>query len=186
MDTSLRVEIATSRSKTVVLVALGLVFVALGVWVILSAPEVATRIPRIGRFQPPGPGFVRVIGGVTIAVFGFFAAFSARRLSSPVPGLVLDARGLTDRTSIAPAGFVPWADVADLKTGELAGQPFLYVLLRDPAAFLKSVSPVKRTLMAQNAKLGPSPVALTAAALDMDFGEMEALVRAYWEAHARG
>lgn len=188
MDTSTPVEIALSRTKTVVILLLGLAFVAVGVALILNAPKITASFPRValpsaGRILHLGPALVQVVGGVSIAFFGYVAAFSARRLANPTPGLVLDARGLTDNTSAVAAGFIPWADVADVKTGGLAGQPFLYVVLRDPDAFLRSVSPVRRFFLDQNRKLGPSPVALTSASLDADFDEMAALVRAYREAH---
>ena len=177
MDTSHPTEIAVSWAKALFLTAIGIGFVVTGIQMFGRAPEVAAKIPFLNVIA------VQVVEILCVAFFGLTTALSVRRLFRRAPGLVLNARGVTDNTTAVAAGFVPWADIADVRTGTMG---FLYLVLRDPEAFLQNIPPVQRAVMRMNGRIGLSPVVLTASTLVATESQMRALVRAYWEAHGRG
>lgn len=72
---------------------------------------------------------LRVVGILSVLVFGVLWVGVLLRDG---PALVVDRRGITDRSSAAPAGFVPWSEVTGLGIWESNGQRILTVGVADP------------------------------------------------------
>lgn len=176
-----KIVIPLSKSKIVFLLAASVSFVLVGVWLFgMDAAEIASG----RRFD--NPIVVHGIGLVSM-LFGGLCAFAiARKLIDPAPGLVLDARGLTDNTSALSAGFIPWSDIIGFEVRRIQRQRILYVLLDDPHAFVSKFGPIKRMLLKANMRMSSSPVAITSNALSISFDELTALVERHFAASRRG
>ncbi|MDR1768617.1 MAG: hypothetical protein LBR32_09380 [Propionibacteriaceae bacterium] len=84
---------------------------------------------------------VAVVG---VAFCGSATLCISRRIP-PGNGLILDERGLTDRTiSVSATGFTPWSQVARVEAARRAGQAFVRVIVADPDALAARMSPLGR------------------------------------------
>ena len=106
-----------------------------------------------------------VAGVLGIVVFGFFAVLAVRLILRDGPALVIDTKGITDRSSALAAGFVPWHQVTGLGTWEHRGQRVVCVAVADPAPVLAQAGPLARTAMKANIRLTGTPVTIATAAL---------------------
>ena len=175
-----KVVVPLSKSKMSFLLALSALFAIVGYWLFGMG---ATAIQSGRRYNEPW--FVHAIGIASMVLGGLGATAIARKLIDPSPGLVLDARGLTDNTSAMSAGLIPWSDIAGFETRRIQNQRILYVLLNDPNAFVSKFGPIKRALFNANSRFGSSPVAITSTALSVDFDELATLVGRHLEAYRR-
>lgn len=143
------------RGRQVLLTIGSVAFVALGIWLIL-----------IGRPVP-------VIAGVlATAVFGLFAAMGMRQLLRRGPALTVDRRGITDTSSAAAAGFVPWEQVTGTGIWEYNKQRIVSVFVRDPEAVIAAATPLARTAMRANLRLAQTPVNIPTTALPLTADEL--------------
>ncbi len=165
-----------SKSKNFGLLLIGIVFVAIGIWMI-SIPDADIEAQR--RFN--SPWLVHGLGWTAVLFFGLCSLFAVRNLFSPKPGLVLDREGLTDQSSGLAVGFIPWRDIAGFEPCVLQGQKMLVVLLENPQAYVEKGGPIRRHLYRMNLGLVGSPFAISSNALKLDFDELVALCSRYHE-----
>lgn len=177
-NTMQMVAVPLSKRKMSLLLAASVVFAIAGYW--LFALD-ATEIASMRRYH--APWFVHAIGIASMVLGGWGIAMIARKWIDPKPGLVLDARGLTDNTSALSAGLIPWSDIAGFEVRRIQRQRILYVLLNDPKAYVAKFGPAKRALLNANLRFGPSPVAITSTALSIDFDALTALAERHLEAY---
>lgn len=172
------VSIASSRSKTLLLLVGACAFVAAGYWLFSLDAEVIEA-----RRTFNSPALVRGLG-IASMVFGGLAIFGlVRKLLDPSPGLVLDERGLTDNSTASSVGFIPWSEISGFQVGTTQGQRILYVLVREPERYIASASPFKRALLKVGQKVGPSPFGITSNTLKIGFDELVELANEHLSAH---
>ena len=94
MQTAPRVEIRFSKKKMILILCGSLVFVLIGIWFALDPPESTN----------PFHGNPRIIGFISILLFGAIAVFSLSKIFDKQPALILDSLGLKDRSSLFSAG----------------------------------------------------------------------------------
>jgi hypothetical protein len=159
--------------RKLVLTAFGaLMFVAAGVWMVRLDDA---AIVAHGLFR--SPLLFHGAGVLAIVFFGLILPLAVRKLFDGAPGLVADARGLTDNSSALSAGFIPWSDIAGFEEQTIVNQRILYVLLKDPAKYIAACGPVRRFLLRMNRRMGPSPVAISSNALTIGFDDLVAQLR---------
>jgi hypothetical protein len=142
------VTVYPRRGRQVLLVAFSLAFVALSIWLItLDRPRAV------------------VAGVLGIIVFSMFLVLSIRLVRRSGPALVIDTRGITDRSSPVAAGFVPWHQVSGLGIWEHRGQRMVCVAVHDPAPVLATAGRMARTAMRANIRLAGTPVTIATTAL---------------------
>jgi hypothetical protein len=171
MSQSERIEIPLSKLKLLKLVFFALLFVAAGYFMFTAD---AAWIEQQRRFN--NPLFVHSVGvaALVMGALGFAAALF--KLFSSTPGIVIDNNGITDMSSFRAHGLIPWTDVTGFVEGAVGRQRFVYVLLRDPEAYVARFGPVRQLLLRMTSRMGPSPVALTNVALKVSFDEMRDLL----------
>ncbi|MUM15552.1 hypothetical protein FZI91_08895 [Mycobacterium sp. CBMA271] len=151
--------IALSKLK-LGLIALGAIaFVPLCIWVVTLNDVSIVR---------------RVIVGVGIPLFGLCAVFALRKLFDTRPGLILGGQGFTDNASAVAAGFVPWADVTDIRVVDIKRQRMLMVAVKNPADYIARGGAVRRYLNRANMRMTGSPIAIPASSLKIDFDDLVA------------
>lgn len=165
-----RQVVLLSKGKNLGLLLIGVVFVALGAWMI-AMPDADIEAQR--RFN--SPWLIHGLGWAAVLFFGLCSLVAARNLFSSRPGLVLDREGLTDQSSGLAVGFIPWRDIAGFEPCILQGQKMLVVLLENPQAYVEKGGPIRRHLYRMNLGLVGSPFAISANALKLDFDELVAL-----------
>jgi hypothetical protein len=165
------IEVPLSRTKTALLLAGSLAFVASGIAFVVLAES--TDLP---------PALLRVVGVVAIAFFGFCGAYALRKLADDAPGLVISAEGIHDNTSGISAGTILWADITGLRERVVTGQRFLVVDVIDPAKYTARGNRIQRALKGLNLRSYGSPILISANTLKIGHDELMAVAT---EAHAR-
>jgi hypothetical protein len=163
------ITIERSKKKTALSALIGVVFVALGGWM------VGGGIPDLG-------GLAVAIGAISSVVFGVFLALHLRMLVDRSPGLIIGPDGFTDASSAVPAGLVRWDDIVGLSITTISGQRMLTVQVRDPAPYLNRGNALQRRVHRINSKLTGSSINLASNGLKISF---EAMVAALQEGLAR-
>jgi hypothetical protein len=170
--------IELSRMKLVLTFLGSCAFVAAGAWM-LSVDAAEIRSGRSFNFFFREPWVVYGFGLAAVLFFGATALYASVKLLDKRPGLVLNSSGFVDNASGVAAGFVPWSEVLGAGTYEVQGQKMLIIGLRDPQKYVDRGNAVKRLLNKGSYKMTGSPVAVSSAALRIDFKELVSLFERY-------
>ena len=119
----------------------------------------------------------QVAGWAGVAFFGAALPVILLQAVRRGPMLVMDARGLDYRR--LPIGVVPWEDVAEVWTGEVSGQRFLCVGLRDETPYLARLSAARRALAGTNRAMGFPLVTISFMGTDKTLEDALAAVREF-------
>ena len=155
------------------LVAGGIAFVLIGLWMLGGPPQLA-RYDRM------------LVQGIALADIVFFAAASAmgmRKLFDRRPGLELTPEGFIDNSSGVSVGLVPWAEVTGLGVWELGAARTIVLAVRDPEKYVARGGPLRRRVNRANLHLCGSPVVVSSASLQIGFDELLELFKAYLARH---
>ena len=102
-----------------------------------------------------------ILLAVGFLFFGYGFFFFLRRISKNSEMLIIDRRGITDRTSAISLGFIPWEDIETAYIGGAANNRFIEVKIKNEEKSLASLPPVKKLLINANRKLGYQAVCIT-------------------------
>lgn len=168
--------IPLSKTKMILLLLAAIVFVALGIWFVMS-PETF-----VDEGEPTG--FITFMGGLSIAFFGVGSILIFRKLFDTKPGLVINKEGILDNSSAASVGLIKWEDIIGFAIVEVSGQKIILPQVKNPEAYLdRQASTIKKKMMSMNYKLYKTPLSITANALKyktddlIDLLEVELLKR---------
>jgi hypothetical protein len=115
------------------------VFVAISI-------EMVTSPTTTFHFQ--SKGVVVGVGWIGLLFFGLGGLTLVARAVSPRPTLLLDQRGLTNRTNRASIPFIPWSEIVGTTNGSVGGKDVLVVQVADPERLLATCkSPLRRALI---------------------------------------
>jgi hypothetical protein len=166
-------EIASSKTKIAVIGASALMFIVMGVWLLRLPPDYMRHWGPLGH-----PYVVKAAGAGGVLFFGCVGLFALVKIFDSAPGLVLDQRGLLDRSSAVPVGFVPWRDVAGIEQFDLVDQRFVVIMLKNPEKYVAKSHPALRWIARINTRMCGSPVMLTPNALEVDFDQLYKMIEA--------
>jgi hypothetical protein len=176
-----KVVIPLSKTKLVLLALAAALFVVMGWWLFQLD---AAQIEAHRRYN--SPLFVHGIGLVALGFGALGVVFLVRKLFDTAPGLVLDERGLTDNCSAAAAGFIPWQDITGFEVRQIYTQKLIYVMLKDPEAYLARLGGLRRGMHRANMGMAASPVAIVSSTLQIGFDELVDLLNRHFAAHRSG
>lgn len=147
-----------------------LAFIAAGVWMISEYWSGEESL------------LTAVVGLVSIVFFGACLVLFLRGNTAGGPAVVLDDRGVTDRSSYTSGGFIEWESIAEMQLYELAGQKMIGIRLKDPASYLKQQRGAKRKLMQINEGMVNFQVSIPEAAIGIRIEQLyeEMLKRYEW------
>jgi hypothetical protein len=176
IDAGDQVTIPLSRTKLLLLGVGAALFVALGVWLLLTADKQV-------RYDPL---YVKAVAILAIGFFGLCGAYGVMKLFDSRPGLILDSAGLTDNSSAFAVGRVAWNEIRDIRVLSIRRQKFLALIVRDPGKYLRRGNSARQYVKTKSFEMTGSPVTIASNALSVGFDELEKLVRAYWLKYGAG
>ncbi len=172
--------IALSRVKLVFLLLMGIGFVLTGLFLLSLDARVIASAPRFNN-----PDFMYTIGAAAVGFFGPCSVFVIKKLFSKTPGLILNEKGITDRSSGVAAGFIPWTDVLDIREYRVNRQKFVAVYVKDPQKYVKRGNPVTRLANWANLKMAGTPINISAKSLKITYDELFSVIEQFFE-NSRG
>lgn len=93
-----------------------------------------------------------LMGWAGVVFFGGCALIACWMLIDTRPRLVIDRRGIWDRT--LGVGFIPWEDVQGAYLQSISGNDFICLELHDPNRYRSRLSRVRRAMSSANEALG--------------------------------
>lgn len=154
-------------------IALGLLLLV--GWLVLHVRGMPAKAEGVGTLRLLAA--VALLAGIACAVRGYGLQ------SDRSPGLVLDARGLTDGVSGARAGLVPWSEIQGLAVLLVRHRYMLVLKVADPQRLIAAATGWRRPLAEADLRLCGSPLALPDGALAMDFDALVKAVHAHRAAY---
>lgn len=130
-----------------------------------------------------GPRFARPFGLFTLALLGAFAMWILKKLFDESPGLQFVEDGFIDNTNMLSIGYIAWKDVTGIEVRQIQNQKLIYVLLRDPEAYISKCNALKRALLRFSMNLGPSPVTIVSTSLELGFHEVLNITRKNYDTY---
>jgi len=142
----------------------GTFFLVFGAVVMIAVPLVMAFLPAdvlLEAFKHVGIVWViRVLMMLGACFFGVCLIFIVRRAKIKEV-LVVDERGITDKSSSIALGFIPWQDVTFFRIMPYMGQEFIVVWVKNEQEYLSKVSWLKRKTIMANIKMGFSVCCIT-------------------------
>ena len=121
--------------------------------------------------------------GAAIALASGLSAWlrATARLQDSEAGLIVAPGGLTIRSEHLGRriGRIPWSAIAGFKPGKHNGRTYIAVLMRDPARWLADLGLLGGLLYRLRARVSGSAVVISTYWLDMEPGDLEALLAGY-------
>lgn len=169
-----RIEIPLSKKKIVLLVCVSVLFVVSGIFLFTTIADEQTRFD---------PTFVKGVGIAGVIFFGATGIYGIRKMFDSSVGLIIDENGITDRSNATSVGFIPWADITEIRRHQVASTKFLLIYTQDPDKYLEGAKGLKRMLLKANKRSYGTPLSITSTTLRYDFDEVERLIAAGAQAY---
>jgi hypothetical protein len=145
--------IKNSRWKYVLMLVASIGFVVAGIWMVI-------------RGKP--------FGWVGVVFFGSGIPIFVWQLADSRPRLVVDERGVLDRT--LGVGLIVWGDIEAAYVRSINGNDFICLELRNREQYWRKLSKVKRAMAAANRSLGFTDFNLNLSGVDVNTDELFELV----------
>jgi len=149
-----------SRWKYVGLAAMCVPFVVIGGLMLM--------FPRSGEWKETLAGWSGVI------FFGFGLIIFLRQIFDLRPRIVVDEKGIFDRT--LSVGVIEWQDVEHAYLNSVVGNPFISLVLNDPEKYLERVTNSKRKLARLNKYPGAETLNINLSGINKSPAEILAVV----------
>ncbi len=167
------IEIPISQGKIILLLLGVAMFVLLGFWLSIDPYLFADGWEA---------QFVRAVGIISILFFGACGLFGFKRLFVNPIGLIIDEKGITDRTNATSIGLVKWEDIITIKTLQVYTNWFLVIYVQNPQDYInKAPNRFIKGTMKANHKLYGSPISIVSTTLAIDFNSLESTVMVAFE-----
>ena len=122
-----------------------------------------------------GDGSSLFVGLSSIAFFGGCALVATKQLLDARPRLVIDDRGVLDRT--LKVGVIAWNDILDAQVATLRRQSFVALRLRNEASYTDRLSPILRRLTELNRQFpGFTTLNISVSTLDVEPQQLASLI----------
>lgn len=118
-------------------------------------------------------------GYVIVFLFAWLFIHNLIRIFFPKAVLVIDGKGILDRTSAFSAGFIPWQDVKKVYPLKAGKQQFLSVELNNPDDYIAKLKGMKQSIMKMNIQVGHAPVKIPQSMLGITAEELAAGIKGY-------
>ncbi len=164
-----KVEIPLSKTKIILLLLGGLVFVIAGILLTINPEEFISSIMR-------SPQIIRIGGIIAVLFFGTGSVYVIRKLFDKQMGLIIDEEGIIDNTNALGLVFIRWTDIKKIKTEQVASTKFLLIYTKNPDKYLNRIKGFKRKLMEGNNIMYGTPLSITSNSLRCNFNDLEKLI----------
>jgi hypothetical protein len=170
-----RIEIYTSKKKSVLLLLGSIAFVALGIWLLIEADNLT-------GWRARNPIFTRVIGIASILFFGLGIFVSIKRLIKSEIALIIDPIGLNVNPKKSASEFIKWKEILGFEEVKMQSTRILIIGVKNPEYWLeKESSAIRKKMMQFNINNYDSPFNIAASGLDISSTDLNETLNKYFE-----
>lgn len=169
-----RIEIYSSKKKSLLLLIGSVVFVVLGLWIFLEADNLT-------GWRARNPYFNRGVGIASVLFFGLGIFISVKRLIKSEIVLVIDSIGLNVNPKKSLTEFIKWSDINGFQEIKIHSTRIIIIGVKDPEYWLdKETSGFRRKLMQFNINNYNSPFNIAASGLDISSDNLLGTLNNYY------
>lgn len=156
-----RIEIYSSRKKSLFLLVGSIAFVALGFWLVIEAENLT-------GWRARNPIFTRGIGIASILFFGTGIFIGIKRLIKSEIALIIDTQGLNVNPKKSLTEFIRWSDISGFDEIKIQSTRIVIIGVKNPDYWLdKETSRFRKILMQYNINNYNSPFNIASAGLNI-------------------
>ncbi|MEO6883651.1 MAG: STM3941 family protein [Bacteroidia bacterium] len=175
-----KIEIQLSKQKLFLMLIGCLIFVGLGVWIISKA----INPPAEGTFFFRNPMILWTAGISGILFFGMIFFFIVKKLGDNSPGLIISPEGILDNASGVSAGFIPWADINEIREPKVSNQKFLNIIVKNPQNYIDNQqNRFRKKVMQLNYNSYGTVISISAIALKYKYADLKSLLETELKKH---
>jgi len=165
-----QIEIPLSQSKLVKLIAVSLIFVICGLWLVAKPPAVSN--PIFGN-----PKLIFIVGISSVLLFGLMLILLIKKLFDKKPGLTISDNGIRDNIGIFSAGFIPWGDIVEIQEMLVQKRKMINVVVQNPQDYInKQKNPLTKKFLQMNYNASGMVIGISDISLLCDYSELKALL----------
>src|SRR5699024_4613228 len=117
---------------------------------------------------------IRILGFISLILFGYFLGSYIPKLRARGPGLVIDKNGITDHSTEASVGFIKWEDITDIRQKKITSNKVMVVRVRNPDEYIARATEKSNIWWLKgNLELCGSPIAIPSQSLKCKFNDLE-------------
>jgi hypothetical protein len=179
-----KVEIALSRTKLAKLLLFSIIFLAIGLWMVITDPQTSNPV-----FNNPLVKIFASYGSTLMGALGIY--YFTQKLFDKGPGLVIDEEGIYDNTSAFKFGLIPWSDISEIfersiQASITSKQHFVTIGLVDPDKYIsREKNTLKRKLLETSAKSYGSPIHISTNGLKTNHHDLFKLISEHFEKYKK-
>lgn len=170
-----RIEIYTSKKKSILLLIGSIAFVALGIWLLMEADNLT-------GWRARNPIITRGIGIASILFFGLGIFVGIKRLIKSEVALIIDPIGLNLNPKKSLTEFIKWEDILGFEEIKIQSTRILIIGVKNPESWLeKETSTIRKKMMQFNINNYNSPFNIAASGLDISSNELNEKLNSYFK-----
>ena len=172
-----RIEINSSKKKSLLLLISSIAFVVLGFWLLIEADNLT-------GWRGRNPIFTRGIGIASILFFGLGVFIGIKRLIKSEIALIIDTKGLNVNPKKSMTEYIKWSDINGFEEIKIQSTRIVIIGVKNPDYWLeKETSGFRRKLMQFNINNYNSPFNIAASGLDISSDKLIETLNNYYDRH---
>lgn len=170
-----RIEIYTSKKKSILMFIGSVAFVVIAIWLTSQADQIAADRAR-------SPYLIYGIGIAAILFFGVAMIMSMKRVFTRQIVLILDPAGLNVNPRKSKDEYIKWSEITGFDEIKIHSTRILIIGVKNPDYWIeKETSRFKRQLMKLNMNNYNSPFNISATGLDITSDELNRKLTYYMD-----
>ena len=123
------IRCSVSKTKTILMLLLCLLFVVLGGVYIVWPNEFVSTLFR-------NPRQIFVVGIVSILFFGLAISLFVIHLFNPDKGLIINSEGIVDHLTTTSVGMIYWKDIKEIRKYKIVNQNIILIFVKNPKDYI--------------------------------------------------
>lgn len=161
-----KIEIYSSKKKSISLFVVSLLFVVCGIYIFMYAEDFT-------GFTVKNIVFIKTIAVLAVVFFGLGLYVSARQLFSDQLLVVIDRKGINANPKKSLTEFIPWQHIKGFSELKLHNQNFIIIDVDNPDYWIqREENKIQKKMMEFNASNCGSPFSLSANSMKMSNTEL--------------
>ena len=161
-----KIEIYSSKKKSILLLAGSLLFVIGGIYTFVNAED-------FDGFRGRNPLFIKVIGIAAIFFFGLGIFVSIKQLFINQLILTIDRNGINVNPKNSKTEFIEWKNITGFSEIKIHGQKFVIIEVNNSDYWIeKELNGIRKNLMKFNLNNYGSPFNLSANTMQINYTEL--------------
>jgi hypothetical protein len=100
--------------------------------------------------------------------------------------LRIDEKGITDHTNATSVGLIEWQDITGIQRLTIASSNILIIKTAKPDKYIqRATNSIAKRAMQANNKMYGSPLSIIASSLQIDFDDLESMIRTEFDKRGR-